>query len=188
MKIMHALQRFLAVALMIVAAAFHVAPATAQEQPAIILGVVDFDLIMSQSKAGKNIKGQLEQQKTAFEAEYNKQRKTFRDAQQKLAGQRASLSDADFKKKVDELDAQGDKIEKALAQRKHALDTGVSKAIGQIRTALIEIVKDIATKREMTLVLNKSDIILAADAYDFTDEAMKALDAKLPAVKLQVSN
>ena len=79
----------------------------------------------------------LEQQRDAFEAEYNKQRKTFRDAQQKLAGQRASLSDADFKKKVEELDAQGDKIEKALNQRKSALDTGVSKAVGQIRTAML---------------------------------------------------
>jgi Skp family chaperone for outer membrane proteins len=163
-------------------------PASAQSQPGIVLGVVDFDLVMNTSKAGKNVKSQFEQQRTAFEAEYEKQRKAFRDAEKKLADQRASLSDADFKKKVEDLDAQGDKIEKALAQRRRSLDTGLNKAVSQIRTSLIEIVTDIATKREMTLVLNKSDIILAADAYDFTEEAMKRLDAKLPSVKLQISN
>lgn len=188
MNIMHATLRLLTAILVVAAMTFQSGYAPAQEQPAIVLGVVDFDLIMKESKAGKSIRSQLEQQKTAFEAEYDKQRKTFRDAEQKLAAQRASLSDADFKKKVGELDAQGDKIEKALAQRKHALDTGVSNAVGQIRTTLIEIVTDVAKKRSMTLVLNKSDVILAADAYDFTDEAMKTLDAKLPAVKLQVAN
>jgi outer membrane protein len=187
-KIMHATLRLLAAVSVVAAMTFQPASALAQEQLAIVLGVVDFDLVMKESKAGKSIRSQLDQQKTAFEAEYDKQRKTFRDAEQKLAAQRASLSDADFRKKVEELDAQGDKIEKALAQRKQALDTGVSKAVGQIRTTLIEIVTDVAKKRSMTLVLNKSDVILAADAYDFTDEAMKTLDAKLPAVKLQVAN
>jgi len=98
------------------------------------------------------------------------------------------LSDDDFKKKVEELDAKGKGFEKSLAQTKQALDSNVKKAVGQIRSALLEIITDIAKKRALTLVLNKSDVILAADAYDFTDEAMKRLDSKLPSVKLAGGN
>jgi Skp family chaperone for outer membrane proteins len=162
--------------------------AEAQSQLPIVLGVVDFDFIMNESKAAKNVKSQFEQQVKAFEAEYEKQRKSFKEAEQKLASQQASLSEAEFRKKVGELDAQGDQIEKALTQRKRGLDAGLNQAVVEIRKALLETVRDIATKRAMTLVLNKSEIILVADAYDITDEAMKQLDVKLPAVKLKVGN
>jgi outer membrane protein len=162
----------------------HVTPAIAQSQPEIVIGVVDFDLIMNESKAGKSIKSQYDQKKSAFDADYEQKRKAFKDDEQKLGAQRSTLSADEFGKKVDELDAKGKAIEKSLAQTKQALDANLKKAVSQIRSALLEIVADIAKKRNLTLVLNKADIILAADAYDFTDEAMKRLDAKLPSVKL----
>jgi Skp family chaperone for outer membrane proteins len=87
------------------------------------------------------------------------------------------LSDDEFKRKRDALDAKGKAIQKSLVQTKQALDSNFNKAIGQIRSALLEIIADIAKKRALTLVLNKSAGIVAADAYDLTDESMKELDA-----------
>lgn len=159
-------------------------PAKAQDaQPPIVLGVVDFDLIMNDSKASKGLKDQYEGKRKALDKEYQKELKDFRAKEKALADQRSTLSDADFKKKVDALDAEGKEIEKKLADKRRALETSLNKSIGQIRTTLLEIASGIATKRGMTLVLNKSNIILAAEGYDFTDEAMKQLNAKLPSVK-----
>src|SRR5262245_41894930 len=158
----------------------HVTAATSQSQPDIVVGVVDFDLIMNKSKAGKSVKSQYDKQRSAFDADFQQKRKAFKEEGQKLGGQRSTLSDDEFKKKLNELDAKGKAIEKSLAQTKQALDSSLKKAVGQIRSALLEIIADIAKKRALTLVLNKSYIILAADAYDFTDESMKRLDAKLP--------
>jgi outer membrane protein len=166
----------------------HITPAIAQSQPEIVIGVVDFDLILVQSKAGKSVKSQYDKQRSAFNANVEQKRKAFEDQKQKLGAQRSTLSDDEFKKKVDELNAKGNAIEKSLAQAKQALDSNLKKAVGQIRSALLEIVADIAKKRALTLVLNKNHIILAADAYDFTDESMKRLDAKLPSVKLTGAN
>ena len=190
MKIIYTYLRLVAAAcvLSLAPALSHVTPAIAQSQPEIVIGVVDFDLIMNESKAGKSVKGQYDQKRQAFDADYEQKRKQFKDDERKLADQRSTLSDDDFKKKVDELEAKGKAIEKSLAQTKQALDSNHKKAVGQIRSALLEIITDIAKKRSLTLVLNKSDIILAADAYDFTDEAMKRLDAKLPSVKLAGAN
>jgi Skp family chaperone for outer membrane proteins len=178
-----------ALAVAIVPAITHVAPAFAQsQQPEIVVGVVDFDLIMNESKAGKSVKSQYDQRKTDFDNDYEQKRKQFKGEERKLADQRSTLSEDEFKKKVEELDAKGKSFEKSLSQTKQKLDSNLKKAVGQIRSTLLDIVADIAKKRALTLVLNKSDVVLAADAYDFTDEAMKQLDAKLPSVKLAGAN
>jgi outer membrane protein len=166
----------------------HVAPAVAQSQPGIVIGVVDFDLILKESKAGRSVKSQYDKQMSSFNADLEQKRKAFQDRTQKLRAQKSTLSDDEFNKKVVELNAQGKATEKSIAKTKQALDANLNKAVGQIRSALVEIVADIAKKRGLTLVLNKSQVMLSADAYDFTDESMKALDAKLPSVKLTGAN
>ncbi len=200
MKIMHTCLRFnAAVFLLLVALIFQgtLALAQTQDQPQqqqpqpqvdLVLGIVDFTLIMSESKAAKSLKAQADKQAAAFEAEYKKQGKAFTDAERKLEEQRQSLSKDDLQKKVAELNAQGKKIKDALAERKQTLDSVFNKAREQVKDTLIEIIVDIAKKRGMTLVLNKTDTILSAEGFDFTSEAMKRLNEKLPSVKVQVPN
>ena len=166
----------------------HVTSAIAQPRPEFVLGVVDFDLILKESKASKSVTSQYNKQNSAFDANLEQRRKAFKDQVQKLVAQKSTLSDDEFKKRKDELDAQGKEIQKSLAQAKQALDSNLHRAVGQIRSALLNIVAEIAKKRSLTLVLNKSAVLLEADAYEFTDEAMKELDAKLPSVKLAGGN
>jgi outer membrane protein len=179
-----------ALGVLLVGSSIHPAPAFGQasELPQPIVGVVDWDLVMNESKAGKSARGQLEKQAAAFKEEYKKQRKAFDASEAKLQAQQKSLSDAELKQKVDELNAQGAKIEKALSQQDKALDANYKKAREQIGTALTGVVSDIAKKRGLTLVLKKSDVVVFAQEYDITDDAMKQLDAKLPSIKLQASN
>lgn len=165
-----------------------VTPAIAQSQPELVLGTVDFDRIIRESKAGKSIKSQYDKQKAAFKADLDQKRKAFSDQAHKLDAQRGTLSDDDFKAKVAELNAKGKAIEESLAQSNKALDTNFTKAVGQIRSALLAITTDIAKQHALTLVLNKNEVIVVADVYDFTDESMKKLDATLPSVKLTTSN
>jgi Skp family chaperone for outer membrane proteins len=166
----------------------HIASAVAQSQPGIVIGVVDFEFIMKESKAGNSAKSQYDKRISAFNAELEQKRKAFKDQARKLNAKQSTLPDDEFKKKVDELDAQGKAIEKSLVQAKQALDTKFTKGVGQIRSALLEIVAKIAKERALTLVLNKSHVIVAADAYDLTDESMKRLDATMPSVNLTGAN
>ena len=169
-------------------ATYHLAPAVAQSQPGLVIGVVDFDLILKELKAGRSVKSQYDKKRSSFDADLEQKRKGFQDQAQKLRAQKSTMSDDEFNKKVGELNTQGKATEKSIAKTKQALDTNLNKAFGQIRSALVEIVTDIAKKRGLTLVLSKSQVMLSADAYDFTDESMKALDSKLPSVKLSGAN
>jgi len=124
----------------------------------------------------------------AFDADYKKQGKAFNDAERKLDDQRQTLSKEDLQKKVAELNAQGKKLKDEFEDRKQKLDAAFNKARDQIKDALVQIIVEIAKKRGMTLVLNKRDTIISAESYDFSDEAMKRLNEKLPSVKMQAAN
>jgi Skp family chaperone for outer membrane proteins len=54
----------------------------------------------------------------------------------------------------------------------------------QIRQALIEVVAEVARERGATLVLSKSQVVMASSAFDITEEVMQKLNAKLPEVSL----
>jgi outer membrane protein len=166
----------------------HIAPAIAQSQPKVVMGVVDFELIMKESKAGKSVKSQYDKQISAFNAKLEQKRKAFKDEARKLNAKQSTLPGDEFKRKVGELDAQRKATEKSLVQAKQALDIKLTTAVGQIRSTLLEIVAEIAKKRALTLVLTKSHIIVSADAYDLTDESMKKLDATLPSVNFMGAN
>ena len=83
--------------------------ASAQQQPVpIVLGVVDADGILQQSKAGLSLKAQADPKLKAINSDFEKQQKQWNDALRKLAAQKGTLSADDILKKRQELQQQAD--------------------------------------------------------------------------------
>jgi Skp family chaperone for outer membrane proteins len=165
------------------------APVSAQQQPVpVVVGVVNADMILQDSKAGKSLKSQAEAQQKAIKADYDKQQKAFDDAARKLLQQRDTLSADEFQKKKEEIRQQGDRQTKALNDRQHALDRGVAKGQEQIVQALVDIVKDVAKARGLTLVVSKAVTPYMDPSYDISPDVMQKLNTKLPSVKLQLAS
>jgi Skp family chaperone for outer membrane proteins len=159
--------------------------ATAQQPVPAIVGVVDVEKVLRESKAGKSIKAQYDKQRDAFKAEVNKQLKAFRDQEKKLLAQKDKLSPEEFNKKTADLNNQGKETEATLAQRERQLDENTSKAQATIFENLRVVTRDVAAARGMTLVVTKTAALVYSPSYEITAEVLKALDAKLPSVKLQ---
>jgi len=161
-------------------------PASAQQQPVpVVVGVVNADKIMQDSKAGKSLKTQYDQKQKAIKADYDKQQKLFDDAARKLVAQKDALSAEDLKKKKEDLGRQADQETKKLNERQRVLDRMVASSQEQILQALVDIVKDVAKARGLTLVVTKAVTPYLDPSYDISPEVMEKLNAKLPSVKLQ---
>jgi outer membrane protein len=161
-------------------------PASAQQQPVpVVVGVVNADVIVQDSKAGKSLKAQVDQQQKAIKADYDKQQKLFDDAARKLMQQKDTLSADEFQKKRDDMKRQGDQETKALNDRQRLLDRSVTKSQEQIVQALVDVVKDVAKAHGLTLVVSRSVTPYFDASYDISAEVMQKLNAKLPSVKLQ---
>jgi Skp family chaperone for outer membrane proteins len=164
-------------------------PASAQQQPLpVVVGVVNADTIVQDSKAGKSLKAQVDQQQKAIRADYDKQQKLFDDAARKLAAQKDSLSAEDLRNKKEDLAQQAAQATKALNDRQRVLDRSVAKSQEQIVQVLVDAVKDVAKAHGLTLVISKSVTPYLDPSYDISQEVMQKVNAKLPSVKLQLTS
>jgi len=167
--------------------------AIAQQQPAaaaapqpipVVVGILDEQEIMRSSKAGKALKAELDKQNAAFRAEIAQQESTLRAAAEQLQAQQASLSPEAFQKKRQELDAQVETYRKNAQARKDQLDRAFAAGVKQMRDALGKVASEIAQARGMTLVLDRSQVVLSHNGFDITAEALKRFDQRLPSVSL----
>jgi Skp family chaperone for outer membrane proteins len=159
-------------------------PAAAQSQPPIVLGVVDLDVVLAESKAATGLRASMKKLEDGFKVEIKKQEDQFRAAIEKIQAQQANLSEAELKKKLADHEAAVQAANAKFREKEQQLQARRDKALGQIKKTIIDIVEQIANERGLTLVLNKFDVIFSAEAYELTPETLKRLDAKLPSVKL----
>jgi len=164
-------------------------PVAAQQQPVpVVVGVIDADKIVSDSKAGQSLKAQADQKQKQIKADYEKQQKQFDDTARNLLQQKDTLSADDFNKKKEDLRRQGDQETKALNDRQRQLDRGISKGQAQIVQALVDVVKDVSKAHGLTLVVSKAVTPYFDASYDISQEVMQKLNTKLPSIKLQTSD
>jgi outer membrane protein len=162
------------------------APAMAQDNKAVpmVVGVMDTQVILKQSKAGKSLDKLLKDKQSAIQGSIREKEKALQSERQQLEQQRAALSQNDFQAKENQLrgkmQALRDESEKQRKDFLAARDRGFQQIISQVD----KVVQEIARERGLTLILNKSMIIMSAEAWDITPEVVKRLDAALPSVKL----
>ena len=63
-------------------------------------------------------------------------------------------------------------------------ETAFERSTGKIQGALVDVLSIIANKKQLNLVLAKSQVILVGKDIDLTDEAIKELNKVLPKITL----
>ena len=174
----------------VLAAALMAGPAlraAAQQQgPQVIVAIVDAQKILEESKASKSVQAALEKQRTAFQNDISQQENALRTADQDLSRQRSTLSAEDFDKKRQELEQKAATLRRDVQAKRQQLDRMFQTSMNTIRTTLLQVIDEIAAERKATLVLSKSQVLLAAKEYDITEESMKRLNAKLPTLAVEL--
>lgn len=175
--------RFFAIALTCVL--FTVAPAaSAASAPSV--AVVDADKILAESKAAKSLQSQIKTKKEAFQKEFSAKEKELKKAETDLLGQRESLSAEEFAKKRKAYEEQILETRKLFQKRRNALDSGLAKAMQELRKNIVEAAAQIADTKGYDIVLTRDSVLIAEKSLDITDEVLSALDTKITTIPLQV--
>ena len=156
----------------------------AQNTAPLVLGTIDLQAILKKSKAGQSLEQALLAKSKAINAEIGKTEQGLRAKRQQLEQQRSSLPPADFQAKLGALEKEFDALRKNASAKRKELEQARNKGLEQISKTLDGVIRGIAEKRGLTLVLNKSLVVLAAENWDITTEVQKGLDAKLPKVSI----
>ncbi|MEZ5831550.1 MAG: OmpH family outer membrane protein [Dongiaceae bacterium] len=167
-----------------IAVPLHSAAAQSAQNVPLVVGTLDLQTILKQSKAGQSLEQALVAKSKAINADIGKTEQGLRAKRQQLEQQRSSLPPADYQAKLGELEKEFDALRKNATAKRKELELARNKGLEQISKTLDTVIRDIAQKRGLTLVINKSLVVLAADNWDITTEVQKGLDAKLPKVSI----
>jgi outer membrane protein len=172
-----------AVALLSMGAVAHAAD---QALPPPVPLVIDADGILHDSKAAQAVEGQLAGQQQAYEKQLSQRENQLQQTKQELIKQQGTMSQDAFEKKRRDFDQSVAAFQRDVQIKRRSLDQAFNTAMSQVRAQLLVIVRQIARERHANLVLLRSQVIVYANAYDATDDALKQLDAQLPSVKVVI--
>lgn len=149
--------------------------------------VVDVERLLRDSKAAKSIQHQIEQQRSTYTKDLSKQENEIRAAREDLERQRTILSEQAFSGKVQEFQQKVNELRENANGKSQTLQRGSSVATNQVLQNIQQVVLEIANERKATLVLVKNNVVVVDTSLEITDEALKRLDQRLPAVTLTLA-
>ena len=183
--------RFLTMAAMAVAIAISpLQPAMAQEaaptvaQIPVTIGIVNVQSVVTKSAAGVSLKKQADQQRKQIQTDLLAKEKQLRAESEQLNSQKAALPPAEFQQKAQALQEKLNAWRQDGEQKRKKFETAYNAAQKQIFETLQKVIGEIAVQKRLTLVLNKSVVIVSAQAWDISDSALAQLNKVLPAVKM----
>jgi Skp family chaperone for outer membrane proteins len=149
------------------------------------VATVDVQQLISESKAGKSVQKQLVAEREAIQAEAASIEQSLQAEQKKLMEERAKLSPEDFSKKQVDFEKNLLEARSKLQNRGRALDKSANDTFNELRKHITDIVYTMATDQKIDLVLTRQNVVAAAKSIDITAEVMKALDKKVPDLKVK---
>lgn len=173
--------KYILLAVMVVSLLFSFAPSA---DASVV--VVDVKRIMDESKAAKSIREQGQTLTKALQQELQISEKELKAAKQQLDKKKAVLSKEAFEKEFASFQKKVATSRLQANIKIKSLEKAMSKATRQIDAALSKIINNAAVKAKYSVVLPKGITIYASDRRDITDYVLKALDAKLPEVKIEI--
>lgn len=155
--------------------------------PTPVVAVIDFQLVVKESAAGKSVRSQIDARQSEFQAE-------IRPLQQELEKVRAQLgnriggigeTDATQRKAIRD---RVNELQRIIQERKRQLDEMFNDGMRQVDLALVAVLKELAEERGINLILNagrgRGLVLFAENQIVITEEALRRLDARLPKVEL----
>ena len=146
---------------------------------------VDFKLILNQSDAGKKAQTFLKNKLEKGIKNLKSKEKKIQEEEKKIIQQKKIISAEDYKKQVNNL---RNKVS-LLQKERNALLENVAKQRSKARNDLLKtlnpILKDYMVEKNIKMVIDKKNILLADDELNITKDIMVLLNKKLKSIDLK---
>jgi outer membrane protein len=150
--------------------------------PPTVAAVIDYQRILRDAKAARSIRDQVESRRQLYQDEIANEEQRLHEVDKELATQRNILSAEAFAQKREAFEVEVAAVQRMAQERRRQLDQVAAAAVNEVRTAMIQVVAELADTRGFNLVLPTSGLLLFSPKIDLTADAMTQLDAKLPNV------
>jgi outer membrane protein len=175
---------------MVLAAAAFLGPGPAageqgvdQEVP-LKVAILDVQSVFQNAAAVKSIQVKMRAYVEAYRAGTQREEEEIRAAQQELAQKRETLSGEHYEAERRKLEQRLLEAQARVQERKRGLDETQQQGMQAVQMALNNIVAEIASEQGITLILRKDQTVLNATALEITEEVLRRLNQRLPAIEI----
>jgi outer membrane protein len=159
-------------------------PAPAEKLPKAIIAVLDFQLVMRESVAAKDISRQIKVYRQRYQGEIKGQEDALREEERKLKQQRAVLTPQSFEQKRQEFERKVIAVQRSVQDRSRQLDRSLNLALNKVQKAMLPIIAKLTKNEGYNVVVDKSQVLFAKKSLDITEVVITELDKSLPTVKV----
>ena len=149
------------------------------------IAIIDMDKVISTSKSGVSILKQLTDLNNKNLIFLKKEQKKFKEKEIKLISQKNIISEADFQNKVNELKSEI----KNYNQNRDKMINEFNKLKVNNTNNLLKLINPILLKfsddKEISIVLQKKDLVVAKTELDITEDIIKIVNAEIKELKIK---
>lgn len=149
------------------------------------VAVVNTQKIMRDSKAAQSVRSQLQAKQKTFQADLDAKEKQLMAEDQALVKQRNSVEKAAFEQKVKDFRTRASEAQREVQTKKLAVDKALAVSLESIQNTVLDIVKEVAAEKKITLVVSSAQVLYTDSALDITNEVLDRLNKKLPTVAVK---
>ena len=149
------------------------------------IAFINMDKVISTSKAGSSILKQLTDLNNKNLQFLKKEEKKFKEKEIKLISQKNIISETDFQNKVNELKSEI----KNYNQNRDKMINEFNKLKVDNTNNLLKLINPILLKfsddKEISIVLQKKDLVVAKTELDITEDIIKIVNAEIKEIKIK---
>jgi outer membrane protein len=164
----------------VVAAAALLAGWTAPGEAAqgVKIGVVDVQQVLNGSQRGIAVRQRLEQERTGRQKELDARQQELLKLQQELEKQAAVLSEQAKREKRESLERRVRDVRRMAEDSNRELEKRIREAEVEVTREIFAVIQEYGRDQAYSAILERSNIIYAAQAVDLTPDIIKRFDAK----------
>jgi len=150
------------------------------------IAIIDTQKIVKASKAGMSIREQVKAERADFLDILDMREKALREEEQDLLEKKDTIPKKEFLKQRKILERKLLETSRFVKKSNRELEESHAIAMSKLQKKTFNIVSVIAEKKGYSLVLRRQDVFLAANADNITDDVLKALDAEIRTIPLEL--
>ena len=152
--------------------------------PPAVIGVLGVPEIMRAATAAQQVEKVIAERREKLNEDAQKEQAAWRDLQQQLAAQRASLNADQVRAKERDLQERITNSQKSFRDRNRILQEQAQYSLGQIERTLIGVIRQVSESRGMNLVLHRAQVALNINEFDITDQVTQQMNKVMPSIQM----
>ena len=146
---------------------------------------VDMDRLVSTSKPGSSIFSQLKDINKKNLDFLKEEEKKFKEKEKKLIAQKNIISENDYKNKINELKSEINIYNQNRNEKIKKFNKLKVENTNNLLKLISPILAKYSTENEISIILQKKDLIIGKTELDITDEVIKIVDNEIKEFKIK---